>query len=34
MRACFTILGSLVMLLSSLPAQAQAQMTIDASKIT
>jgi len=34
MRACFTILGTLVVLLSSLPAQAQAQITIDASKIT
>ena len=34
MRACLMILGSLVVLLSSLPAHAQAQMTIDASKIT
>ena len=34
MRACFTILGSLVVLLSSLPAHAQATLTIDASKIT
>jgi acid stress chaperone HdeB len=34
MRACLTILGGLVVLLSSAPAYAQAQIVIDASKIT
>jgi hypothetical protein len=34
MRACIAILGTLIVMLSSLPARAQAQITIDASKIT